>query len=90
MENVKETRSLPEKIDVYVVDADGNVAAGAGYVPCVFINEEDVGRLYDRDVAQYIFHNYGSIVGVMRDTKFSAIPREFKTHKMILGKITLP
>lgn len=86
----RESRKLPEKIDVYVLGEDGSVSDGAGYDPVVFIDEKDAGRLYEKDVAKYILENFGRVVGVMRDTEFRATPREYRTRKMILGKVVLP
>lgn len=85
----KQSRRLPEKIDVYVIEEDGSIALGVGVMPDVFIEEQDAGRIYEKDVALYIRKNYGKTVGVMRDTKFDTMPREYKTRKMILGKVNL-
>lgn len=86
----KQSRNLPEKIDVYVIGEDGSVTNGAGYMPEVFIEEEFAGRLFDTDTALHILRNYGRIVGVMRDNKFRTTPKEYNTQKMILGKVDLP
>lgn len=88
--NDVQSRNLPNRIDVYVIGEDGSVTSGVGVMPDVFIEESDAGRLYEKDVALHILHNYGSVVGVMRDTNFSAAPKEFDTRKMILGKVHLP
>lgn len=88
--NSTQSRTLPEKIDVYVIGENGSVTDGGGCMPEVFIEEQYAGRLYDVDTALHIRRNFGHIVGVMRDTTFRAIPGEYKTRKMILGKAQLP
>lgn len=86
----KQARSLPEKVDVYVIGDDGSVSSGAACQPDVYIEEQYTGRLYDKETALYILGKFGRTVGVMRDSKFCATPREYKTRKMILGKVDLP
>lgn len=92
MEEKKQTQSrrLPEKIDVYVIGEDGSISPGVGVMPIVYIQEQDAGRIYEKDVALYIRKNYGTTVGVMRDSKFNTTPKEYKTRKMILGRVELP
>ncbi len=85
----KQTRNLPEKVDVYVIGDDGVVSSGAGCEPDVYIEEQSAGRLFEKETALYILKQYGHAVGVMRDTKFCAAPKEYKTRKMILGKVNL-
>lgn len=87
--NIK-SRSLPEKINVFVINEDGSISDGAGCMPTVFIEEQAAGRIYEMDVAKYILKNYGRVVGVMRDSAFHTTPQEYKTRKMILGKLDLP
>ena len=82
------TRILPEKIDVYVIAADGSISPGVGISPDVFIDEHSSGRLFEKDTALYIRANYGKVVGVMRDSKYSAGPKQYGTRKMILGVTT--
>lgn len=88
--STKQSRKLPEKIDVYVIGEDGSISDGAGCRPDVYIEEESAGRLYEKDTAMYIYQNFGHIVGVMRDTQFRTTPKEYRTRKMILGKVDLP
>lgn len=92
MDEVKTTqsRSLPEKIDMYIIGDDGSISTGMGCEPDVYIEESASGKLFDKDVALYIRENFGCNVGVMRDSNFSAMPREYNTRKMILGRVNLP
>ncbi len=82
-----QTRDLPEKVDVYVIAEDGTISEGVGYDPEIFIEETDVGQLYDKNVALRVRRECGSVIGVMRDASYSTAPKEYKTHKMILGKV---
>lgn len=86
----EQTRILPEKLDVYVIGDDGTVSSGAGCVPDVYIEEQSAGRLFEHDTALYILEKFGRVVGVMRDSKFCAEPKAYRTRKMILGKVNLP
>lgn len=90
VKNDVESRNLPDKIDVYIINEDGSIASGVGVMPEVFIEEQYAGRLFEKDVALHILSNYGKTVGVMRDTKFVVTPMEYNTRKMILGKVNLP
>ncbi len=83
-------RKLPENIDVYLIAEDGSISVGPGLTPDVFLEENASGKLFDTDIALYIRTNYGKVVGVMRDSKFSASPKPYRTRKMILGKTNLP
>ena len=85
-----QSRKLPERIDVYVIGDDGSVSDGAGYDPVAYISEQDAGRIYEKDVALHILKTHGRIVGVMRDSTFRTTPKEYRTRKMILGKVELP
>lgn len=86
----KQSRSLPGKIDIYVIGDDGSISVGVGCKPDVFIEDVAIGKLFDRDTALHVKRNYGSTVGVMRDSDFRAVPKEYKTRKMILGRVDLP
>lgn len=88
--NAMQSRSLPEKIDMYIIGDDGSISTGIGCEPDVYIEESASGKLFDKDVALYIREKFGCNVGVMRDSNFRATPREYNTHKMILGKVNLP
>lgn len=77
-------RELPPGIDYYEILEDGSVIESDSTNTKTYIEDGSVGYFSDPDAMLYIRNNYDKVIGVMRDTNYGVVPREYKTTKVLL------
>lgn len=80
-----EVLDLPTDLTVYVINEDGTRTLSISPFCSVYIDEKQVHKIWDREVAKYIRNTYGPCIGVMHFNRGKTVVPPCETHKYVLG-----